>query len=173
MLVERAKGGDKEAFNTLYRIYITPVYRFAYSRLRNADDAEDIVQETFTKAYEAIGRYDDRGITLLPYLFTVARNLIINAGKKKKAEPMPQEDIEKHSGDMDPERDAIEGEERRAIYLALDKLPDADRSVIELRFFSEYSYAEIAERSGKREDAIRQQVARALKKLRMVMIDPH
>lgn len=169
-LISRAGRGDKAAFETLYRMYMIPIYRYTHARLKNKDDAEDVVQEVFTRAYAAMGRYEDKRETMLPYLFTIARNLIINMGKKKRADTMLPEEIDRHSLDLaDPEREAMAGEERRALYIALEKLPDADRAIIELRFFAEYSYPEIAAILGKREDAVRQSVARAIKKLRATM----
>jgi len=65
-------------------MYVTPVYRYVLMRLHNTDDAEDVVQETFMKAYQAIDRYEDEGKGMLPYLFTIARNLLINHTKKKR-----------------------------------------------------------------------------------------
>lgn len=170
-LISRAGGGDKTAFETLYRMYMIPIYRYAHARLKDKDDAEDVVQEVFARAYAAMGRYEDKRETMLPYLFTIARNLIINMGKKKRPDATLPEELDRRPAEVaDPEREAMAGEERRALYLALERLPDADRAIIELRFFAEYSYPEIAAKLGKREDAVRQSVARAIKKLRAAIL---
>ena len=81
--VLRAKSGDRKAFDLLYTAYLTPVYRYILIRVKNSQDTEDIVQETFLKAFQAIERYRDEKGSMLPYLFTIARNLLINHGKKK------------------------------------------------------------------------------------------
>lgn len=168
-IIERAKAGDHAAFALLYSVYVTPVYRYVFMRLRNKDDAEDIAQETFMKAYQAIGRYQDEGVGMLPYLFTIARNLLINHTKKKRPETFLPEEMNKHGGGESAAVTAEARERSEAIARALQVLSDSEREVIELKFFGERSYAEIAEILGKREDAIRQHVARSMKKLRETM----
>ena len=74
-IILRAKSGDRSAFDMLYRLYVTPVYRYVWIRLRNKEDTEDVVADTFLKAYQALSRYEHEKATMLPYLFTIARNL--------------------------------------------------------------------------------------------------
>lgn len=170
-LIKKAKAGDRRSFDALYRLYMTPIYRFAYARLKNKDDAEDVVQEVFLRAYQAMGGFEERGVGMLPYLFTAARNLIINRGKKKRAEPLPNEDLDRETDGTRASDMSIANEDRALVYAALDSLSEDDRSVIELRFFAEHSYADIARSTGKREDAVRQRVARAIKRMRASMIE--
>lgn len=168
-VIIRAKSGDRAAFDTLHEMYVTPVYRYVLMRLHNTDDTEDVVQETFMKAYQAIDRYQDEGKGMLPYLFTIARNLLINHTKKKRPETLLPEEMERHSGGESASAAAIAGELTVTIKRAMESLSDIEREVIELKFFGEQSYTEIAEIMEKREDAIRQHVARAMRKLRVSM----
>jgi RNA polymerase sigma-70 factor, ECF subfamily len=169
VLIRKAKSGDRGSFDALYRMYAAPVYRFAFARTRNPDDAEDITQDVFLKMLEALGSYQERGSGMLPYLFTIARNLIINHGKKKRADVMPPDELDRHGAGEDPEMVAIQKEDKRDVLLLLEELNEGEREVIELKFFGERSYAEISDTLGKREDAIRQTVARAIKKMRLAM----
>ena len=165
-LVLRAKSGDGEAFGVLYETHLTPVFRYAFIRLGNKEEADDIAQETFLRAYKAIDRFEVTTENFLPYLFTVARNLLINKGKKKTPTLLTGEDMAKESGDLRADSFAVEREQKEVIREALTTLTDTEREIIELRFFAERSYAEIAILTEKREDAIRQHVARALRKMR-------
>jgi RNA polymerase sigma-70 factor (ECF subfamily) len=168
-IIKRAKSGDREAFDMLYELYITPVYRYVLIRLHNVDDTEDVVQETFMKAYQAIDRYEDEGKGMLPYLFTIARNLLINHTKKKRPETLLPEEMDRHAGGESASAGAIGSELSFALRKAMEELSLIEREVIELKFFGERSYTEIAVIMEKREDAIRQHVVRAMRKMRVSM----
>lgn len=168
-LIARAKQGDNEARATLYKEYATPLYRFVYIRINDKEEADDIVQDAFIRAFAALDRYNDQGKGMLPYLFTVARNLIINRAKKKKSDTIDIDFLNAHDSGDRTDRKALLGDIRTDILQALEALSDTERDVIALKFYGERSYAEIAEELGKREDAIRQHVARALRKMRTVL----
>lgn len=165
-IIQRAKEGDSKAFDMLYRAYFTPLYRYVFLRMRSKEDTEDVVQDTFYRAYQALPRYEHSKSTMLPYLFTIARNLLINHGKKKRPDVYPAEDIDRNQGDGDASDLARARELKIELQYAMQILSDIEREVIELKFFGERSYQEIAEVLGKREDAIRQHVTRAMKKMR-------
>lgn len=170
-IVRRAKEGDSKAFDMLYNTYFTPLFRYVYIRLKTREDAEDVVQDTFLKAYQALPRYEHTKGSMLPYLFTIARNLLINHTKKKRPDALPGEDIDRHAGN-EQTSDYAEGKElKKELLVAMQSLSEMEREVIELKFFAEQTYGEIAEILGKREDAIRQHVARAMKKMRTVLED--
>lgn len=170
-IIRRAKEGDSKAFDMLYSAYFTPLYRYVFIRLKTREDTEDVVQDTFLKAYQALPRYEHTRTSMLPYLFTIARNLLINHTRKKRPTTLEGEDIDRFdSGEKTS--DLAEGRElKEELLVAMDALSDTEREVIELKFFGEQSYAEIAEVLGKREDAIRQHVARAMKKMREVLVE--
>ncbi len=168
-LVERARAGDADAFGVIYETHMTPVYRYVFVRTQHKEESEDIVQEAFLKAYEAIDRFEATRENFLPYLFTVARNLLINHGKKKKSDSLTHEEIDRHEGGFNTSKEAESDELTRALANAMDVLTETEREVVELRFFGERTYAEIAATLEKNEDAIRQHVARAMKKMRPLM----
>lgn len=168
-LIDLAKAGDREAFDTLYESHLTPVYRYVYVRVRNKEDAEDIVQDTFMKAYQALERYEVTGDNFFPYLFTIARNLLINHGKKKKSEPTPHDVLDRADGGMSATASAEARETHEVIIDAMSVLSDTEREVISLRFLAERSYQDIAKMLDKNPDAIRQHVARAMKKMKQAL----
>ena len=168
-VILRAKSGDRGAFDIIYKEYVTPVYRYVFIRLRNKEDTEDVVQEAFLKTFQALPRYEHSKETMLPYLFTIARNLLINHRKKKRPDIMLPEEIDRHQGDGDTMQGSIAREEGEEIRRVMKVLSEIEKEVIELKFFGEQTYTEIAAQLGKREDAIRQHVARALKKMREVI----
>lgn len=144
-LVIRAKSGDREAFSRLIRQYIRRVYRAAYAILRNRDDAEDIAQETFVRAYQGIGRFDaDR--PLFPWLYRIARNLCLNRIERvdKREARLPDWDYLPDDA-RGPEDSAVRSEELRRVRTALSRLPDRQREIIQLSHFQDCSYREIAD----------------------------
>ncbi len=165
-LMARAKRGDRDAFGLLYESHLTPVYRYAVIRVGRKEDAEDIAQETFIRAYKALDRFEVTTDDFLPYLFTIARNLIINHTKKKQPEFRETEDIDQSGSALRADGDALHQERTRDIGILMESLSDMEREVIELRFFGERTYVEIAAILDKREDAVRQHIARALRKMR-------
>lgn len=168
-IIRRAKEGDSKAFDMLYSTYFTPLYRYVFIRLKTREDAEDVVQDTFLKAYQALPRYEHTRDSMLPYLFTIARNLLINHTKKKRPDTMASEDMDRNA-DNGKTSDMAEGKELHLeLRTAMEVLSETEREVIELKFFGEQTYAEIAEILDKREDAVRQHVARAMKKMREVL----
>ena len=144
-LIVRAKAGEREAFSLLIRHNIQRVYRAAYAVVRNRDDAEDIAQETFVRAYQSISRFDETR-PLFPWLYRIARNLCLNRIERvtKRETELPEFDYLPDAS-AGPEESAIAAEERRLVRGAVGRLPDQHRQIIELSHFQECSYREIAD----------------------------
>ena len=168
-LVMRAKAGSGEAFAKLYEQYFTPIYRYIYFRVRRKEEAEDLTQAVFIKAFEAMPRFQDLGKEPLAFFFTVARNTIINHWRKKK-EILPDDPDETFRSIPDestgPHLAAETNERLRAVWGALEGLTEDQRDVITLRFINELSNKEVATLLGKTEEAVRQLQARGLKAIR-------
>ncbi len=170
VLIERAKEGDNTAKSILYKEYMTPLYRFVYIRIKDKEEASDIVQDAFIRAFQALPRFTDQGKGLLPYLFTIARNLIINKSKKKHSDAIDYDFLNSHESGDRTDSESLNLDIRKDILIAMESLTETEREVIALKFYGERSYTEIAEELGKREDAVRQHVARALKKMRTTLM---
>jgi len=170
--IEKAKQGDSEAFAYLYNTYLTPLYRFIYFRVKNTQDAEDLTQTVFIKAWEAIGSYEDKGYSFSSWLYTIARNTVTDYWKKKK--PILVADPKETFGHIaDTKENSHEKmanrELQEEIIHHIQTLSEEQQTILILKFMSERTNEEIEEITGKRQDAIRALQYRALKTLKKRM----
>ena len=147
-LLRAAQGGDPAAFGELVRRYQRPVYRVAYALTRNASDADDLAQETFVRAYQAIGRFRV-GEPLFPWLARIATNLAISLFRRRKRRPeTPIEPLieagRQWGAEDDPARGVEEDERARHMQAAFAELKPEHQAVLALRVIEEQSYEEIA-----------------------------
>lgn len=169
VLIERAKAGDAEAYGSLYELYLTPVYRYVYVRVREKTVAEDITQTVFLKVYEALSRFENTGKTPLAYFLTVARNTLIDHFRKKREVLGGEEgyDFENVAGsEPNPLENAELRENTEKLYQALDKVSEDQRQILTLKYLNSLTNKEIAELTGKSEENIRQLQSRGLRALR-------
>ena len=174
LIVSQASGGDSAAFALLYDEYLSPVYRFIYFRVRHKETAEDLSQTVFLKAWSRIDQFEDRGVSLLAWLYTIARNLTIDHWKRKHdvvvAEPAAVFDI--ISDDKHGTKKAIDRLDLNAVMAeAVKTLSEDQQEVIIMRHIEEMSYSEIAEVTGKSEEALRALNHRAMKVLKETLKD--
>ena len=169
LLIQKAVSGDAEAFGRLYDVNADRVYRHIYYRVGNTQDAEDLTQEVFLKAWEAIGRYRVTASPFLAWLMRISHNLIVDLYRRKKKHIYLSDDYFA----ADPDAEAISSVgvdfDRRQLRQAILQLPGNQQQVILMRFIEGYSYAEIASSLGKSEGAIRVLQFRALKRLRSIL----
>lgn len=164
-LMQQAQAGDREAFGELYRLYLTPVYRYVLLRVGHRQLAEDLTHTVFLKVYEALGRYREQGKSPLAYFFTVARNTVLDHWKKKKELPL-DETIELASLSPGPAELADQALAQTEIGKLVAELTPEQQDVITLRYLSGLTTRETAKLLGKSEAAIRQLQCRALKAMR-------
>ena len=171
ILVEQAKKGDPEAFGALYTQYLTPIYRFIYFRVKNKEETEDLAQQVFLKAWNAIDRYEQQGYAFSAWLYVIARNSITDHWKKKKAVLVdePETTFEHIKSDDDIEGDLIRSQSREHLLRAMTKLSDEQQTILTLKFINELTNTEIEVITGKRQDAIRALQYRALKALKHIL----
>ncbi len=155
-VVSQAIKGDREAFAQLYERYFGGIYRYIYIRLGNQHEAEDLTQEVFVKALEAIGCYKQRNLPFASWLFRIAHNRVIDYFRKQgKVEKVSLEDdmtlVSKSNPALTAERE-LEIEE---LINHVEKLSPAQREVISLRFGAELSVAEAAKVLGKNEGTVK------------------
>ncbi|KKS95685.1 MAG: RNA polymerase, sigma-24 subunit, ECF subfamily, RNA polymerase sigma-70 factor, ECF subfamily [Microgenomates group bacterium GW2011_GWC1_43_13] len=159
--VKSAIAGDKEAFGELYRIFLNRIYRFVYYLVGDEFSAEDITQNTFLRAWRGLASFSMDSGTFQSYLYTIARNLVIDSQRKKKAYPLNglEEVIESQE---DPVTEVWKGEISEKIRQALADLDTEDRQIIILRYFEEMQFGEISEVVGSNPGAIRVKVHRLM-----------
>ncbi|PIR89590.1 MAG: hypothetical protein COU07_01695 [Candidatus Harrisonbacteria bacterium CG10_big_fil_rev_8_21_14_0_10_40_38] len=167
-LMEKAQNGDTAAFGEIYDAYFTKVFRYIYTRTKNKAEAEDLTHNVFLKVFESASRFKNIGVSPLAYFFTVARNTVINAWRKKKEYLFAEPEIA-FENVVSIENLTVEAERKETveeIKLALENLTDDQQEIITLKFLSELSNKEISDITGKSEEAIRQLQFRGLKALK-------
>jgi len=169
-LVAAAQRGGEDAFAAVVRPHLEIAFRLAYVITGNAAEAEDAVQDALVKAWRALGRFR-AGEPVRPWLLRIvaneARNRRRSAGRQ--AALALQAAGEAASGDAAPSPEAaLLGEERREeLVAALNRLSEADRETIALRYFLDLSEAETAAALGVRPGTVKSRLSRALERLRV------
>jgi RNA polymerase sigma factor (sigma-70 family) len=152
ILVQRATSGDQRAFAELMDRYRDAIYYMLLKMVNNASDAEDLTIEAFGKAFKNITQYAPN-YAFSTWLFKIATNNCIDFIRKKKANHVSldhnDEEHEKASMDiqapvMDPEESLINEQKIKLMRSVVSKLKPRYRKLIELRYFNELSYEEIA-----------------------------
>jgi len=168
-LVRLAMNGDTEAFGRIYDIYADRIYRHIYYRTGNIEDARDMTQEVFIKAWQKLPKYKWTNTPFLGWLFTISHNLVIDYYRTKKDFVYLDSEIMTGDPDKSPEKllDAkfAQQEVRRAIM----QLPQEQQQVILMNFIEGFEYPEIAASLNKSEGNVRVIIHRALKKMREII----
>lgn len=171
-LVRRARGGDFEAFEQLFERHRALVYRFAYQMTSRRDDAEDIVQEAFVRAYQNLHRYRDEA-KFTTWLLRIVTNLCTDQARMSTRRTALEQQEAKGAldwmtiGDTDDPVSNLEQDRRKkALRTALNALPSHHRTVIVLRDIEEREYPDIAEILGCSVGGAKLRVLRARRALR-------
>lgn len=150
ILVQRSKNGDKEAFDILVQRYREPLFRFVYHNLRQREDAEDITQEAFVRAYLSIAQLKNNSLFKL-WLFKIALNLIRDSKRSAKRKATVSLDSLEEKGDFpfEGKKSSSEDElERMELWKRIEEeiasLPAELREVIILRDLQGFTYEEIS-----------------------------
>lgn len=156
-LIDRAHAGDQAAYTELLKRYQPQVQAVCLKMVHNRETARDLTQETFVKAFGALGTFD-RTYTFSTWLYKIARNTCIDHFRRSKLETFSLDaPIRTRDGEMDrdfpspihtPERYLLLKEKGRLIAEAIDSLPGKYREVIHLRHTQELPYEEIAGKLG-------------------------
>ena len=164
-LVARASAGDLDAFRELYEQNVAVVVGFLHRRVWSSE-VEDLTAETFCRAFERISTYEWRGRPV-PSVAVAHR-------VQSRRRAVPEEVVDRDGHGRDPRRSrrvppktpALRHLEAGELLASLDRIPDAQRDVLELRFLEDLSVAETAEVLGSTEEAVRALTYRALRSLR-------
>lgn len=177
-LVAEYMAGDATGMEVLYNRFFDRIYRLAYSKLLNDQDAQDAVSAVFLKLVRSIDSF--RGESKLStWIYTVANNAIMDMIRRRRPTLSIHSSIETDDGDTmvreleddapGPEQLAVDDDFARFVYSKLDELPAAQRSVIELRYFMEMSYQDIADRLGIELGTVKSRINRAVAALRTII----
>jgi len=168
-LVQRAIGHDADAFGKLYDMHVDRVYRHIYYRVANKTDAEDLTQQVFVKAWEAIGRYKKTASPFVAWLMTISHNLVVDFYRTKKDRAYLEVEVLADGSASNPEQAAEAGFEQQRLRRAILQLGGDEQKVVMLRFIEGFEFAEIASLLSKKEGNVRVILHRALVKLRTIV----
>jgi RNA polymerase sigma-70 factor (ECF subfamily) len=149
ILVERCQAGDRQAFDELYLRYQRRLYRFCMQRLGQAHDAEDVVQESFVRAWRALPRFAGER-RFYPWLTVIAANLCVDTLRRRSRLTPVEESriIAADPGNYDIEDAVLHEVDSKMVATAFGHLSSRHQRVLQMREGSEWSYRQIAEHEG-------------------------
>jgi RNA polymerase sigma-70 factor (ECF subfamily) len=148
-LIERWQKNDTGAFDELYTRHAPAIYRLGWAMLQQAQAAEDVVQETFLRAYKARHRFDPSRASFGTWLYQIALNYCRSHLRRKRLLTIPwlrqtEETPELPDFRPGPESNALRGEYRRLLWKAVQNLSAPLKEVITLHYYMELPAVEIA-----------------------------
>lgn len=166
-LVRKTQTGDQAAFSALYEEFAQRLYAFIRIKVSATEQAEDILQEVFLKAWKGCKALELKDLNFSAWLYKVASNTINDYYRKNYREPQTVsiDEAQEVAGQDDPANNAARGFEKLFVRETVDRLPAHYKEVVELRFFQDFSVAETARIMGKNSVTVRVWQHRAMKQL--------
>jgi len=169
-LVRKAQKGDAESFGIIYEIFAERIYRYIYLKTSSREEAEDLTQQVFVRAWEALPQFEFKKNPFSSWLYSIARNLITDFYRKKKPDfSLDSENALEMPDDLDLTERLIIQDEVRQVFEAINQLPLEQKDLLLLRFVDDLSYDEIASIMNKSPLTLRVIQHRALKRLKELM----
>ncbi len=172
-----AGNGEKEArraneakLASLYEEYYDKIARYAYVRIGDRTEAEDIAEEVFLKALQSLKSYEERGIPMQAWLFRIAHNLVVDHLRKTtKHKTVPIDTVQVET-DENPVTTAEKNIEVERVTKAMKQLTKEQREVLGLRFFGGLTSKETGSILNKRDGTVREMQRAAMEKLRKLLV---
>lgn len=173
--IEQTIRGDQEAFGHLVTAYSRPAYFTALGILGNRDEAYDLSQEAFVRAYKAIDKFD-RSRPFAPWFFRILRNCCLTFLSRRKVhaslDELREAGVEPAAGDrFDPSLLAERNDDIDRVWRALGALEDASREIIVLKDLQGHRYKEIAAILGIPEGTVMSRLYHARQKLKTILLE--
>ena len=178
--VGKARSGDSDAFRVLVERHSRSLFRLAFRMTGNQQDAEDVVQESFMRAYKQLAKFDERA-SFGTWLYRIAANCSLDLvrARKRRSEHLAPQDAEGSemddavallpSHDPTPERAALSGEVRGRLEAAMEELSATERTAFVLRHFEGMCMEEVSRVLECQPGAAKHSVFRAVQKLRRAL----
>ena len=178
-LIKKAKKGDKKSFGKLVKMHQRSILYLAYDLVGNYEDAKDLAQEVFIRAFEKINQFEERS-QFSTWLNRITVNLAIDHRRKNKKNPRQSigdnfdqihysEILDGFNNQDSPEKAIEFSENRTVLEQALNKLSENQRTVVALKYFHQNSTKEIAETMTIAENTVRIHLFRAMKNLKNIL----
>lgn len=169
------RAGDREAFRVLVERHSPTMFRVAYRMTGNEQDAEEVVQETFLRAYRNIDRFESRA-SFGTWLYRIASNCSLDLLARRKAQPAHTplqneegEEVSLPSPGPNPERMLLSAELKKKVAEAMNLLTPVERTAFIMRHFEGNSMEEIGKTLSIRQNSAKNTVFRAVQKIRNFM----
>jgi RNA polymerase sigma-70 factor (ECF subfamily) len=168
-LVTAFQAGNAEAFEFIVERHRRQVYRVCYRFAGNHEDAADLAQDVFVRAFKGLRRFKGQA-ALGTWLYRVAVNAALNRATVRRPDLQPIEGVDRVDiAALDPLRHLISGERARAIREAVRQLPPKQRATVILRVYQDLSHEEIAAVLGSTVGAAKANLFHALKNLKRLV----
>jgi RNA polymerase sigma-70 factor (ECF subfamily) len=169
--IERARAGDQQALAAVYDWYLPRVYRYILSRLGDVAEAEDLTEDIFLRMLGAIADYKRTGVPFSAWLFRIARNHLVSY-YRKNGNRKDHGTLQETMADSRPDPASIVETQLMLgeVAQAVQRLPDAQRDVIALRFAVGLSIAETAQVLGKRQGNVKALQHKAVTRLQKILV---
>ncbi len=176
-IVAQVLGGDRDAFRVLVERHSHSLFRLAYRMTGNEQDAEDVVQETLIRAYRRLNKFESRS-SFGTWLYRIAVNCSLDFSRKRRQ--VEEHQLEPNPDMPDPlsalpadepsaERLVMSAEVRRKVEATMQELTEKEKAAFVLRHFEGLSIEEVASTMGLRANAAKNNIFRAVQKLRRAL----
>lgn len=172
-LLDRTMEGDPLAYGDLYDRYVDQLYRYVYFRVANRQEAEDLTELAFLKAWEILQQQDPRIANFQAWLFRTAHNLIIDHYRTRREYVSLDVAHDLHDTVPLPEALLLYNQDHERLRKALSRLDSASQQILTCRFVNCLTHEETARVMGLKEGHLRVLQFRALKKLRKIITWEH
>ena len=169
-LVRRAQEHEQDAFAELYERYFDKIYRYCLMKTGDKAEAEDMAQQVFLKAAKSISSFRWRNVPFSAWLYRIAHNQLVDYLRKKSRQQSVPLDEAVAVSDSNPQKTAELKMDIRQMIKATERLTEAQREVISLRFAGELPIARVAEIMGRSQGAVKALQHSAIVALRKTMI---
>lgn len=171
-IIGRVLGGDRSAFAGLVEKYQGPIFNLAYRMTGTREDADDLTQETFIRAYQNLRRFDQTK-KFFTWLYTIGINLIRNHLKKNVRDishlAAAGSSLEQQQINGEGEGDVLSDDRMIRLEQVIRKLPVDLREAIILKFVQDLTFEEVAKITGDSVSAVKMRIYRGLEKMRQMM----
>ncbi|MFM7320916.1 MAG: RNA polymerase sigma factor [Armatimonadota bacterium] len=170
-LVERFRGGDLRAMEMLFDIYVDRALGFACRQCDRREDAEEVVQEAFLRAFAKCRQIRDDTVRFGPWLFAIVRSISADRRRQLRLPEVSFELAQSIAGDGGTEEEVLERERRRGLFSAIDRLPEDQQVVVVLCDLEEIPHADVAQIVGKSVAATKSLLYRGRRTLHRLLME--
>jgi RNA polymerase sigma-70 factor (ECF subfamily) len=155
---------------SMYEEYYDKIARYAYARIGDKSEAEDIAGEVFLRALESLKSYKERGVPIQAWLFSIAHNLVVDHLRKMAKRKTVPIDAVQVGANVDPVAVAEKNIELERVNRAMEQLTQQQREVLRLRFFGGLTSKEAGSILNKGDGAVREMQRAAIERLRELLV---